>query len=79
MLHALLRGDSLLDSVHRNLMTKRQAEQFFGRKSWGRPVWEMMPATIRRLPWPCGNAKPDLLGPPCSADAQFGSRTIGGR
>ena len=50
MLHALLRGDSLLDSVHRNLMTKRQADQFFGKKSWGRPVWEMMPrATDRRL------------------------------
>jgi CRISPR system Cascade subunit CasA len=43
MLHALLRCNTLLDSVHRNLMTKRQAEQFFGKKSWGRPVWEMMP------------------------------------
>ena len=43
MLHALLRGDNLLDTVHRNLMTKRQADQFFGKNSWGRPVWELMP------------------------------------
>ena len=43
MLHALLRGDTLLDSIQRNLMTKRQAERFFGRNSWGKPVWEMMP------------------------------------
>ncbi len=43
MLHAMLRGDSLLDSVHRNLLTKRQAEHLYGGKSWGRPVWEMMP------------------------------------
>ena len=43
MLHALLRCDTLLDSIHRNLMTKRQADQFFGRNSWGRPVWETMP------------------------------------
>ena len=43
MLHAMLRGDSLLDSVHRNLLTKRQADHLYGGKSWGRPVWEMMP------------------------------------
>jgi CRISPR system Cascade subunit CasA len=43
MLHAMLRGDTLLDSVHRNLMSKRQADQFFGKNSWGRPLWEAMP------------------------------------
>jgi CRISPR system Cascade subunit CasA len=43
MLHALLRGNTLLNSIHRNMMTKRQADQFFGKKFWGRPVWEMMP------------------------------------
>ena len=43
MLHTLLRGDSLLVTVRKNLMTKRQAEQFFGQESWGRPVWELMP------------------------------------
>ncbi len=43
MLHALLRGDNLLATVHKNLMTKRQAEDVFGHDSWGRPVWELMP------------------------------------
>jgi len=43
MLHALLRGDRLLDSVHRNLMTKWLADRFFGKNAWGRPVWETMP------------------------------------
>jgi len=43
MLHALLRGKDLVESIHRNLMTKRQAEQFFGENCWGRPAWEHMP------------------------------------
>jgi len=43
ILHALLRGDNLLDTLHRNLMSKRQAEQFFGEDLWGRAVWEQMP------------------------------------
>ncbi|MCW5982838.1 MAG: type I-E CRISPR-associated protein Cse1/CasA [Bryobacteraceae bacterium] len=43
MLHTLLRGDSLLDSVHRNLLNKLQAQQLFGEGGWGRPVWEFRP------------------------------------
>lgn len=43
MLHALLRGDNLLATLHKNLLAKRQAEQLFGQHSWGRPVWELMP------------------------------------
>jgi CRISPR system Cascade subunit CasA len=43
MLHALLRGDNALVTLRKNLMTKRQAEQFFGEGCWGRPVWELMP------------------------------------
>lgn len=46
MLHALLRGDSLLDTLHRNLMAKRQAEQFFGNDLWGKPVWQVMPTRL---------------------------------
>lgn len=46
MLHALLRGDNLLAALHKNLMTKRQAEQFFGKNLWGRPVWELMPQQL---------------------------------
>ena len=43
MLHALLRGESLLTTLHRNLLAKRQVEQLFGVNSWGRPIWELMP------------------------------------
>ena len=43
MLHALLRGDSLLATTHKNLMNKEQAESFFGPGRWGRPSWEAMP------------------------------------
>ncbi len=46
MLHALLRGENLLATLHKNLMTKRQVEQFFGQNSWGRPVWELMPKEL---------------------------------
>ena len=46
MLHALLRGDNLLATLRKNLMTKQQAEQFFGQVSWGRPVWELMPQQL---------------------------------
>jgi CRISPR system Cascade subunit CasA len=43
MLHSLLRGEHLLSTLQKNLLTKRQAEQFFGQDSWGHPVWELMP------------------------------------
>jgi len=46
MLHTLLRGDSLLDTLHRNLMTKSQAEHFFGKDLWGKPVWEAIPGRL---------------------------------
>src|SRR5262249_44123945 len=43
MLHAQLRGRSLLDSIHLNLMTRRQVAEFYGKERWGLPVWEQMP------------------------------------
>jgi CRISPR system Cascade subunit CasA len=43
MLHALLRGDNLVVSIYKNLLTKHQVEQLFGKDSWGKPVWELMP------------------------------------
>ena len=46
MLHTLLRGDSLLATVHKNLMNKEQAEQLFGTGPWGRPSWEVMPQSL---------------------------------
>jgi CRISPR system Cascade subunit CasA len=46
MLHAVVRGDNLLDTIHRNLMTKEQVARFFGQDIWGEPVWEQMPAKL---------------------------------
>lgn len=43
MLHALVRGENLLETLHRNLISKQLAERFFGPDRWGRPVWEQMP------------------------------------
>lgn len=43
MLHALLRGDSLSDTLHRNLLSKDQVAQIYGADHWGKPVWEAMP------------------------------------
>jgi CRISPR system Cascade subunit CasA len=43
MVHALLRGNDLLSSLHKNLLTKHQAEQLYGPRSWGNPAWEQMP------------------------------------
>ncbi|MGH7068584.1 MAG: type I-E CRISPR-associated protein Cse1/CasA [Acetobacteraceae bacterium] len=43
MLHALLRGDNLVASLHKNLINPGQADQLYGRDSWGKPVWELMP------------------------------------
>ena len=56
------RGDNLLATVHQNLMTKRQAEQFFGQDSWGKPVWELMPQGLDRQPQPCGTPPAPILG-----------------
>lgn len=43
MLHALLRGGNLAESIYRNLMTKHMVQMFFGKDCWGEPVWERMP------------------------------------
>jgi CRISPR system Cascade subunit CasA len=43
MLHALIRANDILNSIHGNLMTKERVERFYGNNAWGRPVWEHMP------------------------------------
>lgn len=50
MLHTLLRGDSLISTVHRNLLNKRLSDQLFKEASWGKPVWELMPQRITDTP-----------------------------
>jgi CRISPR system Cascade subunit CasA len=46
MLHALLRGNHLLATLHKNLLAKRQVERFYGQNLWGQPVWESMPKCL---------------------------------
>ena len=43
MSHALLLGDTLVKTLWKNLITKRRAAEFYGKNSWGKPVWEWMP------------------------------------
>lgn len=44
MLHSYLRGQSLIESLHPNLMTKEQITRFCGHDAWGKPVWEQIPS-----------------------------------
>jgi CRISPR system Cascade subunit CasA len=44
MLHTLVRGGNLLETLNRNLISKQQVAQLFGEAAWGRPVWERMPS-----------------------------------
>lgn len=43
MLHALVRRQNLLETVHINLLSRRQVERLFGKDCWGRAVWEALP------------------------------------
>lgn len=43
MLHAVLRGRTLLETLHLNLLSKAQVAQLFGQNQWGQPVWEDPP------------------------------------
>jgi CRISPR system Cascade subunit CasA len=40
MVHTLVLGENLLQTLHRNLLTRESATDFFGANRWGRPVWE---------------------------------------
>jgi CRISPR system Cascade subunit CasA len=45
MLHTLLHGVSLLETLHLNLLNKELVAQAIGDNRWGQPVWEQMPAS----------------------------------
>jgi CRISPR system Cascade subunit CasA len=45
MLHTLLIGSSLLETIHLNLLNKELVSQALGDHRWGRPVWEQMPTS----------------------------------
>jgi CRISPR system Cascade subunit CasA len=40
MIHTLLLGDSLLNTIHLNLLSKETVADTFGPDRWGLPVWE---------------------------------------
>jgi CRISPR system Cascade subunit CasA len=43
MVHAMVRADSLLESLRQNLITHEHADLIYGSGRWGVPVWERMP------------------------------------
>lgn len=40
MVHTLVLGETLLASIHQNLLSKDMVTDFYGPKHWGKPVWE---------------------------------------
>lgn len=45
MLHTVLRGRHLIETVHLNLVSKETVSLWLGEQRWGKPVWEAMPAS----------------------------------
>jgi CRISPR system Cascade subunit CasA len=45
MMHGVLRGSNLLDTVHLNLLSKDMVKLFVPHGAWGRPTWEQNPAS----------------------------------
>lgn len=44
MVHAYIRGETLLGTIHFNLLTRDLVSRVYGEDRWGRPIWEWMPA-----------------------------------
>lgn len=44
MLHSLLRGQTLLESIWLNLLDRKTVEETYGARAWGQPIWLRMPA-----------------------------------
>lgn len=45
MVHSFLRGGNLSGSIHLNLPTREDVHLIYGDRSFGRPVWEMLPTS----------------------------------
>jgi CRISPR system Cascade subunit CasA len=43
MLHTLLRGSNLLETIWLNLLDKQTIAETYGKDAWGKPVWLTMP------------------------------------
>lgn len=50
MLHAFLVGQSLLETIHLNLLDRQSAVDYFGPGGWGKPVWEAAPGSPNSKP-----------------------------
>lgn len=61
MLHTIILGGSLLETLHRNLLTKEIVDDFFGSNNWGSPVWEQSITTVASK-GPIQNATTTYLG-----------------
>lgn len=46
MLHAFVRRETLIVTIHANLLSRRTVKQNYQR-DWGRPVWEQLPESLR--------------------------------
>ena len=46
MIHALVRGENLLESIHLNLPTYEETQISYGERDFGKPIWEMMPTSL---------------------------------
>ena len=46
MIHALLRGENLLGTIHLNLPTHEDIRFSYGGRDVGKPIWEMMPTSL---------------------------------
>jgi CRISPR system Cascade subunit CasA len=47
MVHTILVGDTLLETIHLNLITRECAMDAYGQAGWGKPVWELPVETIQ--------------------------------
>lgn len=50
IVHSLIRGQSLIQTIHLNLISKESAQHLHGDKGWGKPVWELMPISLADEP-----------------------------
>lgn len=49
MVHALLRGKTVLDTIHLNLPTYTDVKVVYNKRAIGKPVWEKMPTSFSDL------------------------------
>ena len=43
IIHAIIREESLIGTIHSNLITKDDSQSVHGNEGWGVPIWEAMP------------------------------------